>query len=279
MQQRRLLLIGLAALVAAGLLTAVAYRALVSRAMRGTQKTAKTVVAAKDLAVGTMIGAADLKLIDYPAGDLPTGALADPTKAVGRGVVVAMKANEPLLESKLAEEKAGAGLPAMIPRNMRAVSVQVNEVISVAGFVIPGTRVDVLVTGSPDSRNPNNGAMTTTVLENVEVLAAGQQIQPNEEGKPEKVPVITLLVSPEDAQRLTLASAEGKIQLALRNPLDSTKSVPGPVNNAALYGVPAPEHKTAVSQHVAAKKKPEVAPEPLYTVEVIRGDKRDISKF
>ncbi len=280
MQQRRLLLIGVLALVVAGVLTVTAYRALVSHAMAGTQKMTKIVVAAKDLPVGVMLGESDVKVIDYPAANVPQNALTDPAKASGRGVVVAMSASEPVLENKLAEEKAGAGLPAMIPRNMRAVSVQVNEVIAVAGFVIPGTRVDVIVTGTPDTRSAPSGAVTSTVLENVEVLAAGQQIQPNAEGKPEKVPVITLLVTPDDAQKLTLAAAEGKIQLSLRNPLDGDKPTPGPVRNAALYGVAGPTpNPEAQVRRVVAKKKETPEPRPVYAVEIIHGEKRDIAKF
>jgi pilus assembly protein CpaB len=196
-------------------------------------------------------------------------------------VVAGLTENEAVMESKLAPKDAGAGLPAMIPPNMRAVSVQVNDVIAVAGFVIPGTHVDVLVTGSPSGNNMAD-AMTTTVLENVEVLAAGQKIQPNSEGKPEKVPVITLLVSPEDAQRLTLASNEGKIQLSLRNPLDRAKQDTAAVKTASLYRLPQAAPAPAV-KHVAEKTKVKpamaaVAPPP-YTVEVIRGDKRDTAKF
>src|ERR1035441_8928332 len=127
------------------------------------------------------------------------------------GVIAAIFKNEILLPNKIAALNAGVGLPAMIPPDMRAVSVKVNDVVGVAGFVGPGTRVDVLVTGSPS--NNTQDTVTTTVLENVEVLAAGQKIQPNAEGKPENVPVITLLVTPADAQTLTLASTEGKIQL------------------------------------------------------------------
>jgi pilus assembly protein CpaB len=227
-----------------------------------------------------MLTADDVKLADYPSSTLPAGALLDPAKAAGRGVINAMKMNEPVLESKLAAEKAGAGLPAMIPPNMRAVSVKVNEVIAVAGFVIPGTRVDVLLTGNPEGNaNPGN-AMTTTVLENVEVLAAGEKIQPNAEGKPEKVPVITLLVSPEDAQKLTLASVDGKIQLSLRNPLDTNKGLPVAVRNASLYHIPAPPvSETKPRAEKAPRKQAAVEPPPVYQVDVFRGNKREVSKF
>jgi pilus assembly protein CpaB len=280
MHQRRLLLIGFAAIAIAGVFSFLFYRTTLSHALHGTQPMSKVVVAARDLPVGSMLADADLKLVDYPSSSLPAGALSDAAKASGRGVISAMKANELVLDSKLAAENAGAGLPSMIPPNMRAVSVQVNEVIAVAGFVIPGTHVDVLLTGTPEgSKNPND-AMTTTVLDNVEVLAAGQQIQPNAEGKPEKVPVITLLVSPEDAQKLTLASAQGKIQLSLRNPLDTKEELPNAVRNVALYHLPAPAAPAPQHRVAAAPAQIAVAPPPpIYQVETIRGNKRETSKF
>ena len=279
MLHRRLLLIGGGAVLAAALLTVVTYRALLARITNGVPQLTSVVVAAHDVPVGAMLSAADVKVVAYPAGAVPQGAITSATTAVGRGVVASMSANEAVLEGKLAPKDAGAGLPAMIPPNMRAVSVQVNDVIAVAGFVIPGTHVDVLVTGSPQGGNTDT--MTTTVLENVEVLAAGQKIQPNAEGKPEKVPVITLLVSPEDAQKLTLASTEGKIQLALRNPLDRTRQDTATVKTASLYRLPQAPAPEPVVKHMAAHKAaPAVTPVAApYTVEVIRGDKRDATKF
>ncbi len=284
MHQKRLLAIGAGALAVSALLTVFTYQSFVRKVKSATPSTSAVVVAAKDLAVGALITDGDVRTVNLPTNDLPQNVLSDPKKVVGRGVISPMVKNEIVLASKLAAEKAGAGLPSMIPPNMRAVSVQVNDVIAVAGFVVPGTRVDVLLTGSPKVAGGNSDVMTTTVLENVEVLAAGQKIEPNAEGKPDKVPVITLLVSPEDAQKLTLASQEGKIQLALRNPLDEQKGEVKPVENAALYrgGAPAPAApaKAETKRHLAAKKAAAVpAPEPVYALEVIRGDKRDVTKF
>jgi pilus assembly protein CpaB len=277
-QQRRMLTIGILAVATAAILTAVAYRSLLANVAARHGRDTTVVMAARDLPVGAMISASDVTTGKFPADALPVGALTDVTQAVGRGVIVGMQRNEVLVESRLAAEKAGAGLPALIPRNMRAVSVQVNEVIAVAGFVAPGARVDVLLTGSPNSNVTNGTVMTTTVLQNVEVLAAGQKIEPNSEGKPEKVPVITLLVSPADAQKLTLASAEGKIQLSLRNPLDEGEGSATPVLNASLYGISPPE--PAKPKPVAVKKSPPPDPTPPpYSVEVIRGSKKDTSTF
>src|SRR4051812_38490447 len=275
MHQRRLLVIGFVAIVFAAGMTFIAYRTLVGKVSGMKQPSRVVVVATKDLGVGTMVADGDVTRMEVPIAAIPSGALTDPNKVIGRGVVAAMSRNELIQDSKLAAERAGAGLPAMIPKNMRAVSVQVNDVISVAGFVVPGTRVDVLLTGTP-SKVGNNDVMTTTVLENVEVLAAGQKIEPNGDGKPEKVPVITLLVSPEDAQRLTLANSEGKIQLTLRNPLDGHQDSPDPVRNAALYKQALPE-APKVKKIVAKKVVPPA--EMVYSVEVIHGDKRDTAHF
>jgi len=165
-------------------------------------------------------------------------------------------------------------LPSLIPPGMRAISVKVNDVVSVAGFVTAGTRVDVLLTGTP---NGGSEPQTTTVLQNVAVLAAGSKLERNQNGEPVNTPVITLLVSPDDAQRLALASSEGKIQLALRNPLD-TKSDEVPSSGArALYKfapAPAPAVHTPVHRTLPVKATP--TPPPATTgvsVEVYQGDK------
>lgn len=281
MQQRRLLAIGVVALGVAALLTVFTYRSFAKRVAGARPSTTTVVVASKDLPVGAMIGADDVHTVALPTQYLPQNVILDNAKVVGRGVISPMVKNEIVLDGKLAAAKAGAGLPAMIPPEMRAVSVQVNDVTAVAGFVVPGTRVDVLLTGSPTHVGAGNDVMTTTVLENVEVLAAGQKIEPNSEGKPDKVPVITLLVSPADAQKLTLASSEGHIQLALRNPLDEQTKDVAPVENAALYHG-APAAAPAPHAHTVARTTKKVAapqPPPIYVVEVIKGDKRDVTKF
>jgi pilus assembly protein CpaB len=162
---------------------------------------------------------------------------------------------------------------------MRAVSVRVNEVVAVAGFVVPGTRVDVLLTGNPTGTNE---PLTTTVLENVEVLAAGQKLQRSAQGEPQSVPVITLLVSPEDAQKLTMASNEGRIQLALRNPLDTSEENLAVLRDSSLYrmasAAPDPRPARTRVRRVAAPAKAAPAPS-MYVVEMIKGDKRDVTKF
>jgi pilus assembly protein CpaB len=208
---------------------------------------------------------------------VPPGYFKSKSQVIGRGVVLPIQRGEYFLPSKLAAENAGAGLPALIPPGMRAVSVRVNEVVAVAGFVGPGTRVDVLLTGNPGG---SNESQTTTVLENVAVIASGTKLERSATGEAQSAPVITLLVSPDDAQKLTLASTQGHIQLALRNPVDTHKEDLGPTRANGLYkGLPPPPVTTPkVKTSKKAAQAAPVAPEQ-YRVEVIRGNKTDEVKF
>ncbi len=280
MNRNRLLVIGTIALAIAGFASFGIYRVL-RLSMSASQGSQVTVVAAaSELSVGQRLEEKDIRLVKMPAKELPEGYFANVQDVIGRGVLQPMSRNELLLSSKVAGANSGSGLPSLIPEGMRAVSVKVNDVISVAGFVTPGTRVDVLLTGTPSAKNSNNeDVQTTTVLENVQVIAAGQQLQKKSDGSAENVPVITLLVNPDDAQKLTLASSEGKIQLSLRNPVDNEPKKPITVRNAALYG--APPVVTRVIRDGNRKIVVKVpAPQPVpYTVEMIRGEKRDIAKF
>ena len=198
--------------------------------------TRPVVVAASDLDIGAELRREDIRIIDWPANAVPANAISDPKDVIGRGLVLPVIENEPFLPMKLASKEAGAGLPPVIPPGLRAVSVRVNEVIGVAGYVLPGTRVDVVATVSPTG----NGADMTSkvILTNVQVLAAGTKIERDtDKNKPMPVSVVTLLVNPEEAERLTLASTEGKIQLALRNPLDKTMPATPGVRPSALLGI------------------------------------------
>lgn len=237
-----------------------------------TIPTAPVVVAGVDLQVGAEITRDDVRVVQWPANAQPAGAISDPKEVIGRGLLMPMIQNEPFLPMKLASLEAGAGLPPAIPAGLRAVSVKVNEVIGVAGYVLPGTRVDVVATVSPTQQPAD---MTSKViLTNVEVLAAGTKIdRETDKSKPMPVSVVTLLVGPEEAERLTLASTEGKIQLALRNPLDKTTPATRGIRPAALLGAPARTPRPIA--RVATVARPAPAPGPgLPTVEIIRGDKR-----
>jgi pilus assembly protein CpaB len=224
------------------------------------------VVARGDLALGAELKTDDLTVVNFTkVSDI-----------VGRGVISPMVKNEIVLPAKLASKEAGVGLPPVIPDGMRALSVRVNEVIGVAGYVLPGARVDVLATASPTDAHAD---MTTKViLSNVQVVTAGTRLeQDQEKGKPMQVTVVTLLVFPEQAERLALASTEGKIQLALRNPMDQgAPETPG-IRPGTLLGL---VKQAPVKMASAAPRKPGVpvtqqAVAPSYpTVEIIRGDKR-----
>jgi pilus assembly protein CpaB len=222
------------------------------------------VVAARPLPIGVTIKPDDIKLAKIPAGQLPKGAFSKPEEVIDRPVISNILLDEPLLEGRLAARGSGQGLAPIIPVGMRAVSVRVNEVVGVAGFVLPGMRVDVLVTGRLPGES-TAGSVTTTVLQNILVLSAGQTIQPDGRGQAINAPVVTLLVSPAQAEILTLAGNEGRIQLVLRNASDQgIESTPGKqlvelFGGRARKSEPEPKPK-AVS--VAAPPPPPPPPPP-----------------
>jgi|SRR5436305_7060821 len=241
--------------------------------------TRPVVVAAANLDIGADLTRDDLKTIDWPANAVPAGAFGTIDEVAGRGLIAPVIQNEPLLPMMLASKEAGAGLPPAIPPGLRAVSVRVNEVIGVAGYVLPGTRVDIVATVSPTDRKIDT--TTKVILTNVQVLAAGTKIERDLErgGKPIAVNVVTLLVNPEESERLTLAANEGKIQLALRNPLDKGETTTPGVKPTGLLGADKPVRMAQARVRMSAPRNPVPIviapgePEPV-TVEVIRGDKR-----
>jgi pilus assembly protein CpaB len=227
-------------------------------------------VAARDLPTGALLAPEDVRLVDWPGEVLPLGYSGSTEELVGRGLLVGVRANEPLLAEKLADRDGGGGLPILIPEGMRAVSVRVDEVIQVAGFVTAGTRVDVLVT-------LDQAGTTTTraILQNVQVLAAGQTVARDVEGKPYTVSVITLLVSPNDGEKLTLAASEGRIQLALRSMLDMASAT---TNGARLTGL---LQAPAAGRGGGPARTVRVAPsrDDQNIVETIRGGVRTLNTF
>ena len=277
MNRNRLLLIGFVALLLGAFVSFVVYRSLQSKTASKVPPGEEVIVAAEDLQVGTKIEDKDIRFVRFPTADLPAGVFHMRTKVVGRGVVQPIARGEFILTSKLAGENAGSGLPSLIPPGMRAVSVRVNDTTSVSGFVLPGTRVDVLLTGNPQGSNEQQ---TTTVLENVAVLATGTRMERNAAGEPQSSPVVTLLLSPDDVQRLTLATSQGHIQLALRNPLDTKQEDIAAVRANSLYKngpEPTPVAAPRKSKHVAVQAPPSVP--TAYTVEVYKGDKKEEDKF
>jgi pilus assembly protein CpaB len=281
MNRTRLLLIGILAL-ALGLVASVyVYRSLQLKSGSGSDSGVDVIVAADDLQVGARIEERDIKIIRIPAADLPPGSPRRRSDVLGHGVIVPISKGEFILPNRLAGENAGSGLPSLIPPGMRAVSVRVNEVVSVAGFVTPGTRVDVLLTGTPGGTGEQQ---TTTVLQNVAVLASGHTLERTATGEAQTTAVITLLVSPDDAQRLTLASSEGHIQLALRNPLDTKQDEVPSSNSRGLYrGVAAAAPVQPIVHHTVTTARKIAVPPPASTgisVQVYQGDKKpDVVKF
>jgi pilus assembly protein CpaB len=279
MNRTRLMIIGLLALALGAFVSFSVYRALQAKTASSNEPGVDVVIASNDISVGSKVGDGDLRIVKFPAGNIPSGAYSKKSQVIGRGAVLPIMRGEFILPNKLAAENAGSGLPGLIPPGMRAVSVRVNEVVAVAGFVVPGTRVDVLLTGNPGAGGEQQ---TTTVLENVAVLAAGQRLERNSAGEPQATPVITLLVSPDDAQKLTLASNEGRIQLTLRNPLDTRQEELSSVRTTSLYrgGAPVaapPTPKAPRARKVAAPTAP--PPPSVYQIEVVKGDKREDQKF
>jgi pilus assembly protein CpaB len=251
--------------------TLFTYR-LLSNRLQPTNDMTEIVVAGQGVTLGARLTENDLRLAPWPRAVPLQGSFQKVSDVIGRGVIVPMTANEPVLESKLAATGSGAGLMSAIPDGMRAVGVKVNDVIGVAGFVVPGSRVDVILSGSPDKNAENE--MSKVILENIQVLAAGQNVTSDANGKPQNVTVVTLVVTPDESQKLALASVDGKIQLSLRNPLDLARTNPDATHKAGLYGPssapPAPVAEKPAPKRVAvrvpapavAAAVPVVAPQP-----------------
>jgi len=251
--------------------------------------TQKVIVAAHNMEVGAMIKDSDLKLGDW-TGPLPQNAMTKKEDVVGRGVVSTIYDGEPILENRLAPKGAGAGLPSMIPPGMRAVALHVNEVVGVAGFVVAGMRVDILISGNPPQGG--SGTVTKTLLQNIEVLSAGQEFKKDVEGKPIAVGVINVLVTPQQAEILSLAANQTTIQLVLRNPLDTQVAKTTGAAMGQLYGAaPRPVAPAAASAPrrtrpiaVAAAPPPppiqraEPKPQP-FVVEMIHGNRKAAQSF
>jgi pilus assembly protein CpaB len=272
---RRLLNILLIAFVIAAGCSYIVFRLVGSRLGGPRQTTARVVAAAADIKLGSVLHDSDLTTIEI-AGTLPKGAILKKEDAIGRGVISNLYLGEPVLENRLAAPGSGGGLAATIPQGMRASAVKVNDVVGVAGFVTPGMRVDVLIAGNAPGGNPNTGqgTLVKTLLQNIEVLSAGTDIQRDAEGKPQQVQVVNLLVNPEQAEMLSLASNETHIQLVLRNPLDTKVDKTPGTAMAQLFGNANPP-KVPVAGHPTAK----VVASHVYLVEVFNGSKKTEAKF
>lgn len=273
---RRVFLILVSAFVVAAACTYFVYRVVGNRlTYASSRKTVTVVVAARDIPLGTVLRAADLSTTQV-VGAPPQGAILKKSDAIGRGVISNIYQGEPVLNGRLAAPGSGGGLAATIPPGMRACAVKVNQVVGVAGFVTPGMRVDVLISGNPSGNGSAQGSQVRTLLQDIEVLSAGTDIQRDAEGKPKQVQVVNLLVTPEQAEALSLASGETRIQLVLRNPLDTKVAKTTGTSMSALFADPG----TPVKPQPPVIRKRIVRPAAqVYLVEVLNGSTRSEAKF
>ncbi|MFN7979725.1 MAG: Flp pilus assembly protein CpaB [Vicinamibacterales bacterium] len=275
----RTLLVFTLSLVVAGVFSTLVYQAAQRPVATASPATVPVAVAARALPVGAKLTADDVKLVAWPAASPVAGAISSVDAAVNRGLMSAVVVNEPLTDAKLAAVGAGAGLPTRIAAGMRAISVKVDDVVGVAGFAMPGAHVDVVV-----SVTQREQSVARVVVSNVEVLATGTRTgQARNDLTPATDSVVTLLVSPADAERISLAASVGRITLTLRNPLDQTTTDTKGTPVAALLGAPEPAAAPATAAprpvtRVVRQPEPAPAPPPPppapYTVETIRAAKR-----
>jgi pilus assembly protein CpaB len=273
-RRNRTLIVVALAVVLATLASYGVYRAIQQIPVREVPIATNFAVVAKDmLPVGTLIDSQQVTLVPWPADAPVAGGFSKIEDVTGRGLISSVVQNEPITESKLAPREAGGGLPPSIPQGMRAMSVKVNDVIGVSGFTLPGTRVDVVVTVRPDDES-----ISRVVVSNVQVLASGTRFDQDaaRNGQAVQAAVVTLLVTPEDSERIALAQNEGQIMLALRNPMDVERVETRGVRMSSLLAAPSPEPVRRVVQgrpRMVAPPPPPPPPPP-YTVEAIRGAER-----
>jgi pilus assembly protein CpaB len=276
---RRLVSILLSAFAVAAVCSYFVYRVVGNRLAEEQPEGTRVVVAARDIKLGNVLRDTDLTTTEM-LGPLPKGVVLKAQDAIGRGVISEIYQGEPILDSRLAAVGSGGGLAATIRQGMRACAVKVDDVVGVAGFVTPGMRVDVLISGNPPgSANANDGPRVKTLLQNIEVLSAGTDIQKDGEGKPQQVQVVNLLVTPQQAEVLSLASNQTRIQLVLRNPLDmEVAHTPGTAmaNLFADANAAPPKPRPVVITRSVPKP---VVPAQVYLVEVFNGAKRSEEKF
>jgi len=280
--RRRLLSVLGFAIVTALVASTLAYRAIAARSAGPGPSRQLVAVAARDLNVGALVQSFDIELVEWP-GPVSSHWIASKDELVGRGLVANVYKGEPFLDSRIAAKGAGAGLAAIIPAGMRAVAVRVDEVVGVSGFVLPGMRVDVLATGALPGQS---STVTRTILQNIDVLSAGQNLERDQQGRPSPVQVVNLLVTPDQAEALSLAAGQTKVQLVLRNPTDTAVVQTAGISNGRLLGMETPRPAPTPAPRAASPRPAPVraaAPAPPkhetvsvpVTVDVITGVKKD----
>lgn len=276
---KRLLTVIVMAVTVALIITAIFYQITVGRKpLQADVPTRELVVAKVDLPMGSVIGEDDVRVMDYPEQAFPKGGFSAIEDVLDRSVIDRVLANEPVLSGRVTEKGAGFGLAPLIPEGERAMALAVNQVSGVSGFVLPGSKVDVLLTASLPG--VTNERITVTVMENLTVLSTGSRQEPDARGQPQNVPVVNVLVTPEKAELLTLAAREGTIQLVLRNPVDTeivSEHRPG-TRTRDLFAKSRPKKRPVVrfrrsGPAVVAVPLP---PPPPRQVELILGNQKNI---
>jgi pilus assembly protein CpaB len=298
MRNKRFLIVLVGALIF-GVLAAVSVSRYLSRAQAFTSNMNKVAVAKVAIPLGSKIISEQIMVVQFPKESTPDGAFDSPEKLVGRVAVINIAPREPITEARLAPEGTSAGLSAVIPEGYRAMTVKVDDAAGISGFITPGTLVDVVVVIDPREGSGSQDPISKIVLQNIKVLANGQNIdEPKDERKATSVKAVTLQVTPEQAEKLALATSEGKLQLVMRNQIDQgDEQTPGVNKRTLLSGdaaVPAPEPGSLKSEQPAQQAtksvrrsapvaKPAEAPAPQPTprasVEMIEGAKKRSVEF
>ena len=277
-----------------GLLAAVSVNRYLSNAQAFSKDMTKVAVAKVAIPLGTKIVTEQVMMVQFPRESMPDGIFDNADKLVGRVAVVNIAAREPITDSRLAPEGTAGGLSAVIPEGYRAMTVKVDDVVGISGFIMPGTLVDVVVVITPEDASRGAGPISKIVLQNIKVLANGQNIdKPENQRDVNSVKAVTLQVTPEQAEKLALATSEGRLQLVMRNSIDQGDEETTGVNKQKLLGgeraMPAPEPGSLKSEQPKSEMKPKpvrrvsVEPEakraappapPRASVEVIEGAKK-----
>jgi len=294
MRNKRFFIVLIGALVF-GLLAAVSVSRYLSSAQAYSKGLNTVAVAKVAIPLGTKLIPEQIMMVQYPGESMPDGTFDSIEKLAGRVAVVNIAAREPVTEAKLATAGTAGGLSAVIPEGYRAMTVKVDDVVGISGFIMPGALVDIVVVIIPDEKGFNQDPISKIVLQNIKVLANGQNIdQPKNEREPSSVKAVTLQVTPEQAEKLALAATEGKLQLVMRNSVDQGDTPTSGVNKRTLlsgeHAMPAPDPGTLKSEQPAETKPvrrprpivemtnpsaaPKTPPAPRFSVEMIEGAKK-----
>ncbi len=271
MNNRRLLIALVAALAVSGACTLLIGRRIGKKPRAAAVPQVTYIVAARPIAAGEVIQSASLKQVAWPKNIPLQGGFQNAASVTGRAALYPVAAGEPLLSADLAAPGSGLGIATRIPKGMRAVALRTNDVVAVGGFIYPGSHVDVLVTFGVTN---NSVPLTAVVLQDVPVLATGQQTEPDPKGKPASVDIVTLLLTPEQAERAVLASEKGAIHIVLRNGTDQQQVNTPPINLDELAAMPAMASHAGHAAALLAKPKPK-----RYTVVTILGNHTETSSF